>query len=157
MIAGANVYDTKLLEKTLEAAIVERSNPKELEQHLCLDKGYDNLTSRAAVEKHQYTPHIRKISDEKWDENQQKVYPPERWVVERTLGWLSSGKEIPRNSSVLAISASVAPGFKFLNISGALFANQFSMRVQIACINYLFHCLKCNLKDYPPIWDMVRV
>jgi len=45
-IAGANVHDTKLLEKTLSAVIVERPDPKELEQHLCLDKGYDNPTGR---------------------------------------------------------------------------------------------------------------
>lgn len=89
VIAGANVHDAKLLEKTLDAVIVERPSPKEVEQHLCLDKGYDNPTSREAVEKHQYTPHIRKIGEEKWDENRQKIYPARRWVVERTLGWLS--------------------------------------------------------------------
>jgi len=54
VIARANVHDTKLLEKTLSAVIVERPDPKELEQHLCLDKGYDNPTGREAVEKHQY-------------------------------------------------------------------------------------------------------
>lgn len=94
VIAGANVHDTKRREKTLEAVIVKRPNPKELEQHLCLDKGYDNPTGRAAVEKHQYTPHIRKIGEEKWDENQQKVYPARRWVVERTLSWLSKCRAI---------------------------------------------------------------
>lgn len=94
VVAGANVHDTKLLEKTLSAVIVERPDPKELEQHLCLDKGYDNPTGRAAVEKHQYTPHIRKIGEEKWDENQQKIYPARRWVVERTLGWLSKCRAI---------------------------------------------------------------
>ena len=66
---------TKLLEKTLAAVVVERPKQKELEQHLCLDKGYDNPTGREAIEKHQYTPHIRKIGEEKWDENRQKIYP----------------------------------------------------------------------------------
>lgn len=45
VIAGANVHDAKLLEATLDAVIVKRPNPKEFEQHLCLDKGYDNPTS----------------------------------------------------------------------------------------------------------------
>lgn len=94
VIAGANVHDTKLLYKTLSAVIVFRPNPKEIEQHLCLDKGYDNPTGREAVEKHKYTPHIRKIGEEKWDENQQKIYPARRWVVERTLGWLSKCRAI---------------------------------------------------------------
>lgn len=94
MIAGANVHDAKLLEKTLDAVIIKRPSPEEIKQHLCLDKGYDNPTSREAVEKHQYTPHIRKIGEEKWDENRQKNYPARRWVVERTLGWLSKCRAI---------------------------------------------------------------
>ena len=94
VIAGANVHDTKLLEKTLAAVVVERPNHQELEQHLCSDKGYDNPTGRDAVERHQYTPHVRKIGEEKWNENQQKVHPARRWVVERTLGWLSKCRAI---------------------------------------------------------------
>ena len=74
-VSTANVHDTKLLKKTLEAVIVKRPNHKELEQHLCLDKGYENPTDRAVIEKHQYIPHIRKIGEAKWDENQRKVYP----------------------------------------------------------------------------------
>ena len=44
VIAGANVVDQKLLEATIEAIVVERPDPEELEQNLCLDKGYDNPT-----------------------------------------------------------------------------------------------------------------
>jgi putative transposase len=75
VITGANLHDTKLLEKTLEAIIVKRPNHKQLEQHLCLDKGYENPTGRAVIEKHQYIPYIRKIGEAKWNENQRKVYP----------------------------------------------------------------------------------
>lgn len=39
VIAGANVHDAKLLESTLDAIIVKRPNPKEEEQHLCVDVG----------------------------------------------------------------------------------------------------------------------
>lgn len=94
VIAGANVHDCKLLEATLEAIVVERPNPQSVEQHLCLDKGYDNPTGRDAVDKHQYIPHIRRIGEEKLDEQQQKRYPARRWVVERTLGWLSKCRAI---------------------------------------------------------------
>jgi len=94
VIAGANIHDTKLLEATLDAIVVERPHPKKVEQHLCLDKGYDNPTGRAAVNKHQYISHIRHIGEEKWDENQQKIYPARRWVVERTLGWLNKCRAI---------------------------------------------------------------
>ncbi|WP_442939900.1 IS5 family transposase [Nostoc sp.] len=89
VIGAANVHDCKLLESTLKAIIVERPSLQKIEQHLCLDKGYDNPTGRNAIEKHQYIPHIRRIGEEKLDEQHQKRYPARRWVVERTLGWLS--------------------------------------------------------------------
>lgn len=94
VIGGANVHDCKLLDVTLEAIVVKRPNPQDVKQHLCLDKGYDNPTSSEAVNKHHYTPHIRRIGEEKWDEQQQKKYPAHRWVVERTLGWLSKCRAI---------------------------------------------------------------
>ena len=38
VVAGANVHDTKLLEATLEAIVVERPQPTDqAPQHLCLD------------------------------------------------------------------------------------------------------------------------
>ena len=89
-IAGANGHDTKLLAATLEAIVVERPLPtEEKPQHLCLDKGYDNPTGHETVATYQYTPHIRRIGAEKLDPNGQKSYPARRWVVERTLAWLS--------------------------------------------------------------------
>ena len=90
VIAGANVHDTKLLRSTLEAVVVERPQPTVgAPQHLCLDKGYDNPTGWAAVAEFEYIPHIRRIGEEKLDAAGQKRYPARRWVVERTLGWLS--------------------------------------------------------------------
>lgn len=95
VVAGANVHDTKLLEATLDAIVVERPQAgAEKPQHLCLDKGYDNPTGDQAVAGHQYTPHIRRIGEEKLDENKEKRYPARRWVVERTLAWLSKCRAI---------------------------------------------------------------
>ena len=89
IVAGANVPDFKLLEATLDAIVVERPEPTEqVPQHLCLDKGYDKLPAREVVERQGYTPHIRKIGEEKKDSAGEKRYPARRWVVERTLGWL---------------------------------------------------------------------
>lgn len=91
VIAGANVHDTKLLEATLDAIIVARPQPTpERPQHLCLDKAYDNPTGEAAAVAHTYVPHIRRIGEEKLDPvSGQKRFPARRWVVERTLAWLS--------------------------------------------------------------------
>ena len=49
VIAGANVVEQKLLKETIEAIVVERPDPAEVEQHLCLDKGYDNPNGREAA------------------------------------------------------------------------------------------------------------
>jgi putative transposase len=89
-IAGANVHDTKLLAETLEGIVVERPEPTaEAPQHLCLDKGYDHPTGHHAAVEHHYTPHIRRIGEEKFDERRRTRHPARRWVVERTLAWLS--------------------------------------------------------------------
>lgn len=95
VIAGANVPDFKLLEATLDAVVVERPQPsEEAPQHLCLDKGYDKQPAREVVERHGYRPHIRRIGEEKKDSAGEKRYPARRWVVERTLGWLSKCRAI---------------------------------------------------------------
>src|SRR4051812_19332522 len=89
-IAGANVHDAKLLAATLDAVVVERPQPpEEAPKHLCLDKGYDNPTGESAACAAGYVPHIRRIGEEKLDETGQKRHPARRWVVERTLAWLS--------------------------------------------------------------------
>jgi putative transposase len=95
IVAGANVHDTKLLAATLEAVVVERPQPtEEAPQHLCLDKAYDNPTGWETVAAHDYVPHIRRIGEEKLDANGEKRYPARRWVVERTLAWLSKCRAI---------------------------------------------------------------
>lgn len=93
VVSGANVPDAKLLEATLASVVVERPEPP-LPQHLCLDKGYDNPTGRMAALLYGYEPHIRRIGEEKLDASGQKRHPARRWVVERTLGWLSKCRGI---------------------------------------------------------------
>ena len=95
VVSGANTHDTKLLRATLDAVVTERPQPTaEKAQHLCLDKGYDNPTGWQAAVDHGYTPHIRRIGEEKLDAKQQRRYPARRWVVERTLAWLSKCRAI---------------------------------------------------------------
>ena len=96
LVAGANVPDFKLLEATLDAVVVEHPSPtEEAPQHLCLDKGYDKgAVVEKAVAARGYTPHIRRIGEEKKDLEGRKRYPARRWVVERTLGWLSKCRAI---------------------------------------------------------------
>jgi putative transposase len=92
-IAGANVPDAQLLDATIEAIVLERPAPEpDFEQHLCLDKAYDNDTGWGACIDHGYTPHIALIRDER--PARTKTHKPRRWVVERTLAWLSKCRGI---------------------------------------------------------------
>lgn len=68
-------------------------------QHLCLDKAYDSWEVHVFIKQQGMVPHIkhRRRRNEPKDvcpipgETQ---YPPRRWVVERTLGWLGRRRSI---------------------------------------------------------------
>ena len=95
MIAGANVHDAKLLKRTLQAIVAPKPRPtSRTKQHLCLDKAYDNPTGHAAAVSRGHTPHFRRIGQEKLDRRGRRRHPARRWVVERTLGWLSKCRAI---------------------------------------------------------------
>jgi putative transposase len=87
VVTGANVHDSLLLQDALEAVIVEP--PEDVEQHLCLDKAFDGAPSEATAEVFGYTPHIRRIGEEKKDTRGRKTKKARRWVVERTISWLN--------------------------------------------------------------------
>jgi basic membrane protein A and related proteins len=61
---------------------------------MCLDKGYDGRTTRAAAEAAHYIPQIRRKGEEKLDTRGRRRYPARRWVVERTLAWLQRSRAI---------------------------------------------------------------
>lgn len=46
------------------------------------------------MQERSYVAHIRRIGEEKLDEACEKRYPARRWVVERTLAWLSKCRAI---------------------------------------------------------------
>jgi putative transposase len=95
VIDGANRHDAKLLEATIEAIVVDRPDPEEHPQHLCLDKGYDNPSGREAASDAKYIPHIRQIGEEKLAvKAKHPDGKPRRWVVERTISWLNRCRAI---------------------------------------------------------------
>lgn len=94
VVAGASVPDLQLLAETVEALIVTRPWPTaEHPQHLCLDKGYDATEADEVVAQYGYQGHIRRKREASVLRDQ-RTYPPHRWVVERTLGWLSKCRSI---------------------------------------------------------------
>lgn len=93
-VDGANVNDHKLLEPTIEAIVIERPDPEEVVQHLCLDKAYDNKASTGVCEQAGYLAHVRRIGEEKLDQAGEKTHPARRWVAERTIAWLQKCRAI---------------------------------------------------------------
>ena len=86
VIAGANVLERRLLAATIESIVVERPEPtKDEPKHMPLDKAYDNPTGEGAATAAGYTPHIRRIGEEKKGCDRSQGHKPRRWVVERTF------------------------------------------------------------------------
>jgi putative transposase len=83
-----------MLQDTLQAVVVEPPNPTHHRQHLCLDKGYDNPTGESAALVYGYTPHIRRIGEERLDPRGRKTRPARRWVAERCLSWWNGCRSI---------------------------------------------------------------
>jgi len=80
---------------TIAAVVVKRPQPTaEAPQHLGLDKAYDNPTGHQAVAQHGYVPHIRRVGEGKLATHDGPKHPAPRWVVERTLAWLSKCRAI---------------------------------------------------------------
>lgn len=83
----ANESDMRNLESTLEDIRIQRPNPREVDQHLCADKGFDSDENRTTCEEWGYRHHIREKGEEWWLPI--RKYNPKRWVVERTHAWLN--------------------------------------------------------------------
>jgi transposase len=88
-VEGANRHDSKLLEATLEGQVLERPDPEEVPQNLCLDKAFDFDCVRDLVAAWGYTAHIRTRGEEKREKAEIPGYRVRRWVVERTHSWMN--------------------------------------------------------------------
>jgi putative transposase len=90
VVAAANVHDCKLLQETLGSIVVTRPQPTLMHpQHLCLDQGYNNPTGRQAAEAYGAQVHLSHRRMEAVPPAEATAHPARRWVVERTLAWLS--------------------------------------------------------------------
>src|SRR5262249_37402236 len=94
-IAGANVLERKKRSDKIEASVGEGPGPPaEGPQPLSLDGGYDNATGRSAAAEAKYIPHIHVGGEVVKPADRKPGYKPRRWVVERTLAWLSKCRGI---------------------------------------------------------------
>ena len=99
-ITAANEHDKWSADDLILSLIIERPDPQEVEQHFCADKGYDYDDVHLVVAEAHYVPHI-KHRRRRNEPLQQECpipgelrYPARRWVVERTLGWLSKRRSL---------------------------------------------------------------
>ena len=57
-ITGANIHDKWLVDEVVISLVVPRPDPEEVEQHMCLDKGYDYPEVHIFIEQERYIAHI---------------------------------------------------------------------------------------------------
>lgn len=91
VIEKANKNDMKMTRETLNSFIVPKPTPEEIEQNLCLDKGYDYPEVDEIVKIWGYVPHIRRREEIVPEE---KTHKPRRWVVERTHAWINDFRRL---------------------------------------------------------------
>lgn len=99
-ISGANVHDKWLADDLIISIVVPRPKPDVVEQHICMDKGYDYADVHQFVELERYIVHIkpRRRRGEPLVEDcpvpGETQYPARRWVAERTFAWLAKRRSL---------------------------------------------------------------
>ena len=101
-VDGANRHDMKMTKATLQNIVICRlklssSSSLKLQQHICLDKGYDYPEVYELLEEYSYTMHICKRGEKYNNGNKKKKkkkkripkYRARRWVIERTHSWMN--------------------------------------------------------------------
>ena len=78
VLSGANRHDMKKLADLLDAIVVERPDPQQVEQHLCLDQGYDYEQCRTQAHSNGYIAHIPDTSQPVPPPNYPNRHPPRR-------------------------------------------------------------------------------
>ena len=91
-LSAANVHDSKMLEATIDA--IEpirrpRGRPRKRPAKLHADKAYDGRPCRSALHQRHIIPRIAR----RGIESTQRL-GRHRWVVERTLAWLSQYRRL---------------------------------------------------------------
>ncbi len=102
VLTGANRHDKISAIDLIVSVAVKR--PAHKEQHLCADKAYDATDVREFVASEGYTAHIKVNPRSKGAESSgepsrekvslEKLHPARRWIVERTISWLTKRRSL---------------------------------------------------------------
>lgn len=99
-VTGANQHDKWLVDEVVISIVAPRPDPTEVEQHMCLDRGYDFPDVHRFLEQERYVAHIKHRRRRNEPVIQacpipgETQFPARRWVVERTLGWLAKRRSL---------------------------------------------------------------
>ena len=92
VVTGANRHDVTQLELVLEEIIIER--PKDIEQHLCADKGYEGAPALQIIVSKNYIPHVKRRGEEIQEKKDNPGWKARRWVVEVSHSWFNRFRKI---------------------------------------------------------------
>lgn len=95
-VSGANLHDSKLLDRTLGQVVVQRPEVTSWkdQQYLCLDAGYVGYPASKIARKHRYYPRVKSRAEERLAKYRYPDSKPRRWVVERTHSWLNRYRKL---------------------------------------------------------------
>ena len=94
VVTGANRHDVTQLEAMLDSIVVERPDPFEYPQNLCLDKGYSGEPALEIVVLRGFIPHIKSRGEEKAEKAAHPEYKARRWRVEATHSWINRFRKL---------------------------------------------------------------
>ncbi len=98
VLTGANRHDKVSAIELIVSVTPKR--PSHKEQHLCADKAYDADDLREFAASAGYIAHIKVNPRGKGtgrlpeNDSPRKVYPARRWIVERTISWLTKRRSL---------------------------------------------------------------
>jgi putative transposase len=105
VLTGANRHDKVSAIDLIVSILIKR--PAHKEQHLCADKAYDATDVREFLASASYAAHIKvnprrskgaessgEPSQEEEVSPEEKPHPARRWVVERTISWLTKRRSL---------------------------------------------------------------
>jgi putative transposase len=107
VLTGANRHDKVSAIDLIVSVLLKR--PAHKEQHLCADKAYDATDVRGFIASEGYATHIKvnprrsqgaaaesgsECPEEEKVSPEKKPHPARRWVVERTISWLTKRRSL---------------------------------------------------------------
>lgn len=80
------------LERVIDEIVIMR--PEDIEQHLCVDKGYSGKPAYKAITDRNYIPHVKTRGEEKQEKKTDPTYKARRWVVEAAHSWFNRFRKL---------------------------------------------------------------